>query len=167
MLDPSARQDLYAVEQRLGFRAVVGLDDAGDDVDAGGALGARGLEHRVGLADAGGGAEEDLQLAPRPPRLFITHVRAEGIGIGPPLGHAGAECTAAMRDGCVVSLVARGGRARARSIRTRLMRSQPSITSDTSATAANSSASLAESFATDVSITPMFPNTAQMLFRCR
>ena len=93
VLDPSARQDLYAVEQRLGFRAVVGLDDAGDDVDAGGALGARGLEHRVGLADAGGGAEEDLQLAPRPPRLFITHVREEGIGIGPPLGHAGAECT--------------------------------------------------------------------------
>ena len=39
------------------------LDVADDEVDAARAHAARGLQHRVGLADAGAGAEEDAQLA--------------------------------------------------------------------------------------------------------
>ena len=50
-------------EQRRGLGAAVGLDDADDDVDAVWRdQVARRLEHRVGLADARRGAEEDLQL---------------------------------------------------------------------------------------------------------
>ena len=63
VLDRPARQDLEAAQQRLGLGAPVRLDAADDDVDALGALLAGRLEHGVGLADAGGGAEEDLELA--------------------------------------------------------------------------------------------------------
>ena len=52
-----------AVEQGLGLLAAVGLDDADDDVDPVARLGAGRLQHLVGLADAGGGADEDLQPA--------------------------------------------------------------------------------------------------------
>ena len=63
VLDRPARQDLQVSEERFGLRAPVGLDPADDHVDALGPLLARGLEHRVGLADAGGGPEENLELA--------------------------------------------------------------------------------------------------------
>ncbi len=43
----------------------MGLDHADDDVDAGPAPGVRALQHLVGLADAGGGADEDLEPAAR------------------------------------------------------------------------------------------------------
>ena len=72
VFDPAARQDLEVREQRLGLRAMVRLDHAGHGVHAGSALGAGGLQHRVGLADAGGGAEEDLQLAARPPGFLLS-----------------------------------------------------------------------------------------------
>ena len=41
----------------------MGLDDADDDIDAGLQLGVRALQHLVGLADAGRGADEDLEPA--------------------------------------------------------------------------------------------------------
>ena len=185
VLDPAARQDLEAVEQRLGFGALVRLDHARHDVDAGGALRARGLQHRVRLAHAGGGAEEDLQLAARPPRLLLADVRQKGIGIGPPLGHA-AECTAATRPDCAASVwpgrpdaailtgllrrggelaatsssipVPRVGRASASSIRPRFNRSQSSMSTEMVTTAASSSNNRAAPSGTDVSINPDRPH---------
>ncbi len=61
----SARDDFQAVEQRLGFSAPVGLDHADDDIDAFLEARACGGEHLVGLADAGRGAEEELQPTTR------------------------------------------------------------------------------------------------------
>ena len=63
--EPFARQDFKAREQRLGLRPSMGLDHADDDIDAGLQLGMRALQHLVGLADAGGGADEDLEPAGR------------------------------------------------------------------------------------------------------
>ena len=63
VVDPLARQHFQAREQRLGLGAAVGLDDAHHHVDAGLELGMGALQHLVGLADAGGGADKDLQLA--------------------------------------------------------------------------------------------------------
>src|ERR1700730_4917566 len=63
VLDAPARNNLQPVQQRLGFLAAVRLHDPDDDVVAILAPCARGLQHGVGLADAGGGADEDPQLA--------------------------------------------------------------------------------------------------------
>src|SRR5207244_5092153 len=45
------------------------------------------LQHRVGLADTGGGAEEDLQLAARPPGFLLSDADEQLIGIGPSIRH--------------------------------------------------------------------------------
>ena len=63
VLDPLARHDLEAVQQRLGLGAPMGLDDADHHIGAGLLPGMRALQHLVGLADAGGGADENLQPA--------------------------------------------------------------------------------------------------------
>ena len=63
VLDAPARNDLEPVQQRFGFLAAVRLHDADDDVVAVLAPGAGRLQHGVGLADAGRGADEDPQLA--------------------------------------------------------------------------------------------------------
>ena len=63
VLDPLARHDLEAVQQRLGLGPAMGLDDADHDIGAGLLFGMRALQHLVGLADAGGGADENLQPA--------------------------------------------------------------------------------------------------------
>jgi hypothetical protein len=65
----------------------VRLDVANDHVAAVGALVARGLEHRVRLADAGGGAEEDLQLATPLARLFFFDAGQERFRVGAVTGH--------------------------------------------------------------------------------
>jgi len=59
---PGSGQDLHSLEQRRGLGPVVGLDQPHHDVGA--ALGAAAafVEHRVGLADPGSGAEIDSQL---------------------------------------------------------------------------------------------------------
>ena len=80
VLDPLARQDLEAVQQRLGLRAAVGLDDADHDIDAVLPLGVRALQHLVGLADAGGGADEDLEPAGRLSSRRAASSRASGEG---------------------------------------------------------------------------------------
>ena len=90
-----ARQnDLEALEQRLGLLAAVRLDHADDDIDALVPLGARRLQHLVGLADARRGAEKILS---RPsglaPRRRASASRASGEGrcrllFEPPLCHA-------------------------------------------------------------------------------
>ena len=63
VLDPLARNDFEALQQRLGLGPPVGLDHADDDIGAGLQLGVRALQHLIGLADAGGGADEDLEPA--------------------------------------------------------------------------------------------------------
>ena len=65
VFDRTARDDLHAVEQRLGFASPVRLDHANDDIDAFLIARAGGGEHLEGLADARRGAEEDLQAATR------------------------------------------------------------------------------------------------------
>jgi len=52
-----------AAKQRFGFCAAMGFDDTGNDFHALAQLRVRGLEHGVGLADPGGGAEKNLQPA--------------------------------------------------------------------------------------------------------
>ena len=63
VLDCARRQDRQPVEQRGGLDPAMGLGHADQHVGAGLQLFARGGQHRVGLADAGAGAEEDFQLA--------------------------------------------------------------------------------------------------------
>ncbi len=60
---PLARYHFEALEQGLRLRPSVGFDDADHDVDARLEAGVGAREHLVGLADAGGGADEDLQPA--------------------------------------------------------------------------------------------------------
>ena len=76
-----ARDDLEALEQRLGLLAAVRLDDADDDVVRRPcAAGARRLQHLVGLADAGRRAEEDLELPTRLSSRRAASSRASGEG---------------------------------------------------------------------------------------
>ena len=86
VLDLAARHDLQPDELRLGLGAAVGLDQADDDVDALGLAPARGRQHLVGLADAGRGAEEDLQLAAAfPARAAFSSASGEGrVSVGSP-----------------------------------------------------------------------------------
>ena len=81
-----ARHDFEAFEQRLGVAAAVGLDDADDDVVAVFFAGVRLLQHFVGLADAGRGADEDTQLADAP--LFAARRFEERFRGGPMFGFA-------------------------------------------------------------------------------
>ena len=72
-----ARNDFKTLQQRFGFAAAVGLDDAGDDVVAVFLAGVRLLQHFVGLADAGRGADENSQLADAP--LFAARRFEQGF----------------------------------------------------------------------------------------
>ncbi len=89
VLDFRARQDVDVLQQRLGFLAAVGLDDADDDVLAFIAKRPSRGEHRVRLADAGRRAEIDAQVpAPRGGFLRLDF-REELVGIGALVLHAG------------------------------------------------------------------------------
>ena len=63
VLEMLARQHFEALKEGLGFLSAMGLDYAEDDIDAVSHLGACRLQHLIGLADAGRGADEDLQPA--------------------------------------------------------------------------------------------------------
>ncbi len=63
VVDPLARENFKALQQRQRLCPPVGLDHADDNIGAGLQLGTRALQHLVGLADAGGGADEDLEPA--------------------------------------------------------------------------------------------------------
>ncbi|MNF88010.1 hypothetical protein D3C84_704910 [compost metagenome] len=52
-----------AAEQCFGFGPAVGFDDAGNDFHPLAQLGVGRLQHGVGLADTGSGAEENLEPA--------------------------------------------------------------------------------------------------------
>ena len=78
-----AERDCFETfEQGLGVAAAVGLDVADDDFDAGRLLALGGLQHGEGLADAGGVAEEDFELAAARLRLLGLHASEQLIGIG-------------------------------------------------------------------------------------
>ena len=81
MLDPTPRQHAEAFDERLSLGAAVRLDAADDDVDTVLSQPARGLEHRVGLPDAGREPEEDLELRAAAPRFRLVHALQEGVGI--------------------------------------------------------------------------------------
>ena len=63
VLDLAARHDFERCEQRFGVSAAVGLDQADDNIATGAQQLSALAQHLEGLADAGGGAEQDLQLA--------------------------------------------------------------------------------------------------------
>ena len=75
-----AGNDLEALEQRLGLLAAVRLDDADDDVHAVLQPGARRLQHLVGLADAGRGADENPAAGRAPSSRRASASRASGEG---------------------------------------------------------------------------------------
>ena len=77
VFDAAPGDDFEAGQQRFGFLAAVGLDHAGDDVVA--VLEPRVglLQHFVGLADAGRGADENPQLADAP--FFAARRFEEGF----------------------------------------------------------------------------------------
>lgn len=96
VVDAAAGDDLEAADERLGLGAAVGLDDADRDVDAVLLPGAGRGQHGVGLADPGGGAEEDLQPAARlAQRLLEQGVRGRTLVVS--LGH-GARLLTGGRD---------------------------------------------------------------------
>ena len=77
-----ARQDFKPLQLRRRVGAAMGLDDAGDDVDAGRPGGARRAEHGVGLADTRRRAEVDAQ-APAPGLRFVfADPLDQRVGVG-------------------------------------------------------------------------------------
>ena len=102
IFDVPARNDLKPVQQRFGFAAAVGFDDADDDVVAVFFAGVRLLQHFVGLADAGRGADEDSKLADASlfaARRFKKRFRGGPMfGIAPLLRHRdGSQAMGARR----------------------------------------------------------------------
>lgn len=75
VLVSGAGDALQSVELRLGVPAPVALDEAGHHVRTAGRPAVGLVEHPVGLADAGGGPEEDLESSGagdgRPSRLRV------------------------------------------------------------------------------------------------
>ena len=65
VLDDFAGDDLEAVDQLLGERATVALDEADDDVGAPPLPAVTFVEHGVGLAHPGGGPQVDAEMAGR------------------------------------------------------------------------------------------------------
>src|SRR5260370_13095333 len=63
VLEPFARENFKALQQHFRLGPSVGLDDPNDDIGAGLSFGLRALQHLIGLADAGRGADEDLEPA--------------------------------------------------------------------------------------------------------
>ncbi len=81
-------QDVEALEERFRLGPPVRLDVADEHVGPVGAELARLLEHREGLADAGGGAEEQLEAALRLARLLLSGAGEQRLGIGTVVGKA-------------------------------------------------------------------------------
>src|SRR5262249_4429709 len=78
VLQVTARDDVQPVKQRFGLFATVRLDHADNDILALFQPRAGLLEHLIGLADAGGRTEKNLQPASR--ALLLARLREQGIG---------------------------------------------------------------------------------------
>ena len=84
-VDHPAGYDFERADQRLGLGPAVGLDDADDDVGPFAQTHRAVGQHLVGLADAGRGAEEHLELA----APFRVGGSEKGFGVGAvAVGHA-------------------------------------------------------------------------------
>ncbi len=81
------RQNIEPENERLRLGTNVRLDVADDHIDAFLSDFSRGFEHGVGLAYAGSGAEENLQLAARLLSFFRFDAGEQRFGIGPVVGH--------------------------------------------------------------------------------
>ena len=82
VLDLARRQLLDPLHQQRGLGPAVGLDDPRQDPGAP-VLALAGLEqHRIGLAHAGGGAEEDLEPGAGLALLGFGDALEELVGIG-------------------------------------------------------------------------------------
>ncbi len=77
------REGRDAFGQRIGFLATMSFDIADDDVASGGEFAAGSLKHRVGFADAGSHAEEDLQPSTLGPGILFVQGCQQDIRIGP------------------------------------------------------------------------------------
>ncbi len=99
--DPPLGEDLEALEERFGLGSPVCLDVADDDVHPFGIEGPGGLEHGVGLAHSGGGAEEEHEMPAPLPRFLLLDTREQGLGVRavlvPVLGHGDLGCLACLR----------------------------------------------------------------------
>ncbi|VEA72345.1 Uncharacterised protein [Serratia rubidaea] len=78
VLDPFLRQYAQPVQQRGGFIAAVGFHHPDQNVKAQSALPLGLLQHGVGFADAGAGAEKHLQAAAR----FFVGDRQQAVRVG-------------------------------------------------------------------------------------
>ena len=74
--DGLARDDLEALDERLGLAPTVRLDEAEHHLAPFGPGRAGRIQHGVGLADAGGRAEEDLQ----PAAMLLLREGKQGVG---------------------------------------------------------------------------------------
>ena len=81
ILDDPWRQNFEAFQQRGRFGAAVRFDHADHHIASLGALFARFREHGVGLADAGGGAEEDFEPAAAAFRFLALDLGEQRVGI--------------------------------------------------------------------------------------
>ena len=77
ILDNAARDDLEILQLRVGVRTVVGFDEADHDVEPARPQRVAFLQHRVGLADAGSGADVDAQAR----ALAFLEAREERFGV--------------------------------------------------------------------------------------
>ena len=107
VVDRAARNDLEAFDEGLGLLAAMGLDDADDHVDAFGLAGPAGHQHFVGLADAGGRAEENLQPAARPPARRFQAARPGTAPVGF-IGHAWTQVRIRHTEAAAASPAATG-----------------------------------------------------------
>lgn len=80
--DGHAGNDLEGGEQRLRLGAAMRLDHADDHVDAGAQSFSALAEHLEGLAHAGGGTEEYLELA----AILALRLAQQGVGRRPRVG---------------------------------------------------------------------------------
>ena len=91
VFDVAARNDVEALQQRFGIAAAMRFHDADDDVVAVFLARVRLLQHFIGLAHAGSGADEDSKLADA--SLFPARCLKQGfrggsiIGIAPQIRH--------------------------------------------------------------------------------
>ena len=102
VFDPLPRDSLETFQQRLGFLPPVRLHDADDDIVTVAPAGAGGLQHRIGLADAGCRTDEHPELALA--AFFLPGNLQQGLRRGPlvvvaPLfGHHGFMLPICMRS---------------------------------------------------------------------
>ena len=83
IVDHPPWDDLVPDDEGLGFRAAMRFDHPDHDIGARALAGGTLAQHFIGLADAGRGAEKDLELAAR----LLLRLAEKGVGIGTIVAH--------------------------------------------------------------------------------